>query len=331
MKRPVRLYVLISIDPEDRVAKASGAMTDTTDTWKDAVVDTAIRGLLGALLVLPYRWRVPVTGWIASRLVAPLAGWTRRIRENLAYVCPDLPEAEVRRLVREVPDNAGRTLIEMYSTAGFADRVKDTPLSGPGADALSAALGEGGPILLVTGHYGNYLVPRAALASRGVPLGALYRPMSNTRFNEHYVAAMADAEAPVFPATRRGLVEMIRFLAKGNTLGVLTDIYVSDGAPVTFFGKPAKTSTSVPEWALKYGARVFPIYGRRREDGLSFDLIVDEEIPHSDAVTMTQAINDSLEAEVRGHMDQWFWIHRRWKPERDGGGQRTRAAATTGP
>jgi KDO2-lipid IV(A) lauroyltransferase len=183
----------------------------------------------------------------------------------------------------------------------------------------------------VTGHYGNYLVPRAALAKKGVPLGALYRPMSNLHFNEHYAAAMADAEAPIFPATRRGLVEMIRFLARGNTLGVLTDIYVKGGAHVTFFGKPARTSTAVAEWALKFGARVFPIYGRRRDGGLDFDLIVDSEIPPTDPVSMTQAINDSLEAEVRGHMDQWFWIHRRWKPDRKRPDQGTRAAASTGP
>lgn len=305
-------------------------MTVARDSWKDVAVDTAIRGLLGLLLALPYRWRVPVTGWIASRVIAPLAGWDRRIRENLAYVCPDLPAAEVRRIARRVPDNAGRTLVEMYSSAEFTRRVEETPLSGPGAAALDAALDAGGPILLVTGHYGNYLVPRAALARRGIPLGALYRPMSNARFNAHYAAAMADADAPIFPATRRGLVEMIRYLARGNTLGVLTDIYVSSGATLTFFGKPAPTSIAVAEWALKYRARVFPIYGRRRESGLDFDLIVDHEVPLTDAVTMTQAINDSLEAEVRRHMDQWFWIHRRWKPER-AEGQRARAAASTGP
>jgi Kdo2-lipid IVA lauroyltransferase/acyltransferase len=100
---------------------------------------------------------------------------------------------------------------------------------------------------------------------------------------------------------------------------------------VTFFGKPARTSTAVSEWALKYGARVFPIYGRRRHGGLDFDLIVDAEMPPTDPVTMTQAINDSLEAEVRGHMDQWFWIHRRWKPDREAAAQGTRAAASTGP
>jgi KDO2-lipid IV(A) lauroyltransferase len=307
-------------------------MTEERSTWKDAVVNGSIRALLALLLLLPYRWRVPVTGWITARIVAPVAGWNRRIRDNLAHVCPDLPENEIRRIVRAVPDNAGRTFIEMYSGADFASRVEDTPLSGPGADALLAALAAGGPILLVTGHYGNYLVPRAVLAKRGILLGALYRPLSNAQFNEHYAAAMADAEAPIFPATRRGLVEMIRFLTRGNTLGVLTDIYVGGGAKVTFFGHPAPTSTAVAEWALKYGARLFPIYGRRRASGLDFDLIVDTEIPPSDPFAMTQAINDSLEAEVRGHMDQWFWIHRRWKPERQKKkGQGSRAAATTGP
>jgi KDO2-lipid IV(A) lauroyltransferase len=307
-------------------------MSEERNTWKDAVVNGAIRALLTLLLALPYRWRVPATGWIAARIVAPVAGWNRRIRDNLAHVCPDLPEDDIRHIVRAVPDNAGRTFIEMYSGAAFAARVEDTPMSGPGADALLAAFAAGGPILLVTGHYGNYLVPRAVLAKRGILLGALYRPLLNAQFNEHYAAAMADAEAPIFPATRRGLVEMIRFLTRGNTLGVLTDIYVGGGAKVTFFGHPAPTSTSVAEWALRYGARLFPIYGRRRASGLDFDLIVDAEIPPTDPVAMTQAINDSLEAEVRGHMDQWFWIHRRWKPERQKKkSQGSRAAATTGP
>ena len=31
------------------------------------------------------------------------------------------------------------------------------------------------------------------------------------------------------------------------------------------------------------------------------------------AATMMQALNDDLERQVRVHMDQWFWIHRRWK------------------
>jgi len=75
----------------------------------------AIRALIGAALLVPYRYRVPMAGWVVSRLVAPLAGYSKRVRDNLAHVMPDLPQTEVRRLMRAVPDNAGRTLIEIYS------------------------------------------------------------------------------------------------------------------------------------------------------------------------------------------------------------------------
>ncbi|MCA3543467.1 MAG: lauroyl acyltransferase, partial [Rhodobacter sp.] len=77
--------------------------------------DRALRSLIWVLLCLPYAWRVRLCGWLLGRVIGPLAGYDRRVRENLAKILPDLPEAEVRRLSRAVPNNAGRTLIEMYS------------------------------------------------------------------------------------------------------------------------------------------------------------------------------------------------------------------------
>ena len=56
-----------------------------------------------------------------------------------------------------------------------------------------------------------------------------------------------------------------------------------------------------------------PTYGIRRANGLDFDVVIEEPIPHGNPEAMTQALNDSLEALVRQYMDQWFWIHRRWK------------------
>lgn len=286
---------------------------------RDALQNLMIRAVLGAVLAVPYRARVPMMGWIVSRVVAPLAGWHKRIRANLAHVLPDLPEAEVRRLIRAVPDNAGRTLIEIYSGAEFADRVKDTPLTGPGLAALKQARASRIPTILVTGHFGNYDAPRAALAHQGFPLGALYREMKNRRFNDHYVQAISRIAQPVFPATRKGLGGFVGHLRDGNSIGILIDIYAGDGRALSYFGQPAPTAISTAEWALKFGAVVIPIYGVRRADGLSFDIVLDTPIPHSDAATMTQALNDSLESMVRQHMEQWFWIHRRWKPERQSG------------
>ncbi|MDH5530292.1 MAG: lysophospholipid acyltransferase family protein [Paracoccaceae bacterium] len=285
----------------------------STPNLTDRLSNGAFRALLSLAKALPYHRRVPIAGWVISRLVAPLAGYSRRVRENLALVCPDLPAAEIQRLVRAVPDNVGRTMIELYSGREFTDRVKDLPLTGPGADALEKAHREGRPVIIATGHFGNYDVARAALIARGYGVGALYKPMNNPLFNAHYLAAISAIGTPLFPRGKRGLGEMVRFLKSGGMLGLLMDQHMAHGAEVTFFGETARTATSAADLALKYGADLIPVYGIRQPDGLSFRIVAEAPIAHSDPVTMTQAINDSLEALVRQHMEQWFWIHRRWK------------------
>jgi KDO2-lipid IV(A) lauroyltransferase len=282
-------------------------------TLTDRLVNAAFLAFVGALRLLPYRWRVPLAGWIVARIVAPLAGFNRRVRDNLMRVRPDLPEDEVHRLMRAVPDNLGRTIAEMYSGPEFVARVRDIPLTGPGAAALEAAHRASRPVVLATGHFGNYDVARAALIARGYRVGALYKPMSNPLFNAHYLQTISDIGTPLFPRGNRGLAEMLRFLKSGGMLGLLMDQHMIHGAPLTFFGQTAFTATSAADLALKYKAEVIPIYGIRKPNGLDFDIVVEAPIPPSDPQTMTQAINDSLEALVRRHMDQWFWIHRRWR------------------
>ncbi len=279
------------------------------------ISNIAIRLVIGLAMLVPYKFRVPMAGWIVSRIVAPLAGYSKRVKDNLAYVCPDLPDEEVRRLMHAVPDNAGRTLIEIYSGKGFTDRFVDAPLTGPGVVALEDAHKNKRPVVLVTGHFGNYDAPRAALIAKGFNVGALYRQMNNAYFNEHYVAAISKIGTPVFPRSRRGLSGLIKFLRAGNMGGFLIDQYMFDGANLTFFGKTAPTALSAAELALKYDALVVPTYGIRQPNGLDFEVVCEAPIAHSTPEEMTQALNNSLEALARKHMDQWFWIHRRWKPE----------------
>lgn len=275
--------------------------------------DRALRSLIWLLLRLPYRWRVPLCGWVMSRVISPLAGYDGRIRENLSLVLPGLPDTEVRRITRAVPDNVGRTIIEIYSGPEFVARVTQNPLTGAGVATLDQAHREKRPVILVTGHFGNYDASRAALIARGYRVGALYMPMANTYFNAHYVRAISGIGKPLFPRGRSGLADMVRHLRSGGMLGMLVDQHMRHGEDLTFFGQQALTALSAAELALKYNALLIPTYAVRRADGLSFDIIVEAPIPHGPPETMTQALNDSLETLVRKHIDQWFWIHRRWK------------------
>jgi KDO2-lipid IV(A) lauroyltransferase len=289
---------------------------DPPISLRERLVGAALFAPVTLSRLLPYRWRVPVAGWLTARILAPIAGYGKRIRKNLALTHPDLPKAEVRRIVRAVCDNSGRNLVELFSPE-FTARAQQASVEGPGLAPAQAALSEGRPIILVSGHFGSFNAARAKVDSMGFVNAAFYRVMANRPFNARYVEEMGKVSGPIFEQSRSGVVQMVRHLRGGGVLAILNDVNAHDGLPLEFFGHPALTSLSAAEMALKYGAPLVPVWAVRAKNGLDFHVIFDEEIPHSDALTMTRTYNARLEAQVRENMGQWHWIHNRWK---DGSG-----------
>lgn len=290
-------------------------MSDSdTPPLPDRLASGAFLALIAIARLLPYHLRIPAVGWFFARVLAPLAGWRRRIRDNLALARPDLSPDDIKHLLRRVPDNAGRSLAEIYSGEEFTSRIRALdPLEGPGLALLEQAFTEDRPVILACAHFGNYDAMRAALAARGWPVGALYRPMNNAAFNRHYVPAIAAIAEPVFPRGRSGLASMLRFLKGGGWLALGFDQFDGNGAELRFFDLPTRTVLTPAELALRNDALMVPIAGIRQPDGLSFRVHVGAPIAHGEPREMMQALNDDLEMLVRRHMDQWFWIHRRWK------------------
>ena len=280
---------------------------------RDWAVSFAIITIIKLIGLLPYRWRVPTGGWVVSWIVAPVIGYRKRVRENLEFIFPEMPEAEKNRLIRAVPAQIGRTLVELFSPADFKKVAALSTISGEGLSALDAAGAAGRPIIMVSGHFGNYDAGRFALSQRGFKVGALYRKMNYKGFNKYYVSQIAEIAEPLFLRGRRGMGEMVKFIKDGNAVAMLIDQHMAAGAPLTFFGKTAYTALSAADLALRYDALLVPCYAVRQNDGLHFDVIVEAPIPHTTPEEMTQALNDSLEARVRERMDQWLWTHRRWK------------------
>ncbi len=278
------------------------------------VVDRTLRAAIGVALMLPYERRVRMMGRLMRSVIAPLAGYEARSCENLAMIFPDIAADDRRRLARAVADNVGRTLIENYSGAEFLARLASEEPHGAGLAALESARAQGRPAILVSGHFGNYEAPRAALVARGHAIGGLYKPMRNPYFNAHYVRTMEGFGGPVFPQGAAGTKGFVRHLKAGGMLVLLIDQRMATGEPLDFLGQPARTALSAAELALRYDAVLLPFYGTRRADGLTFDVEIEAAVPPSDPVTMTQALNDSLAARVRTRPEQYFWVHRRWRP-----------------
>ncbi|WP_340263158.1 lysophospholipid acyltransferase family protein [Sulfitobacter pontiacus] len=272
-----------------------------------------IVGLIRLALVLPYKARIAFVGWVVQHVIGPVAGYRARALDNLAMIWPQMPQERRAEIASRCLNNVGRSFIENYSARDFPKRMaKNTP-TGAGVAALEKAAEQGKPVILVTGHYGNYEAMRACLVARGYDIGGLYRNMKNPYFNAHYVQTMEAFGGPVFPQGRRGTAGFVRHLKEGGQLVLLFDQHVFGAPALDFLGQPANTALSAAELALRYDALLIPFYGIRQADGVSFDTVLEAPVPHSDAATMTQALNDSLTARVKADPGQWFWVHRRWR------------------
>lgn len=286
----------------------------TPRQFRDYLINGVIRGIIRLALVLPYDTRIRFVGWVVEHLIGPLAGYRKRALDNLELIWPDLPEATRTRIARACLNNVGRSLIENYSAEDFPERMARNTPDGPGLIPLREAAEQGRPVILVTGHFGNYEATRAALVAQGFDIGGLYRDMKNPYFNAHYVKTMEAFGGPVFPQGRRGTAGFVRHLKEGGQLVLLFDQHVFGAPQLDFLGQPANTALSAAELALRYDALLIPFYGIRQEDGLSFETVLEAPVPHSDPEQMTQMLNDSLAARVRQNPEQWFWVHRRWRP-----------------
>ena len=288
--------------------------------------DLAERAINGVFLAamraarrLPYERRIPLIGRTVARL-GPAAGFTARAKAHLALALPERSEAERSAIARACLDNFGRALGELYSGAEFRARIAAAdPLCGDGLAALLADRAAGRPTLVAVGHFGNYDAFRAALIARGHAVGALYRPMDNRHFEPHYRAAMEAMGTPLFPRGRAGIAGMVRHLRAGGLLAIAMDQHVSDGAALRFFGRPARTTLSPAELSSRYGAALYTAHAIRQPDGLGFRVRIEPAVPPQAPEAMMQEVNDRLEAVIRAHPGQYFWVHRRWKMQ--GGGE----------
>lgn len=282
----------------------------------DALSHGLFRALLALFSLLPFRRRVAAFGWLMAHGLGRLAGYRARIMANLALVRPDLDPRAKTRLATDALDAMGRMVMENFCPHDFGASLHATELEGPGLATLAEAKARHRPVLFVSAHFGNHEAPRHLLARQGHRIGGIYRPFTNARFDADYRRTIASLGGAVFPQGREGTVGFARYLREGG-LGILFyDVRDPRGEEIPFMGRPALTATSAAKLALKYDAALIPWFGIRQPDGHSFRCVLEAEIPHTDPTTMTEELHRRLEARIAETPDQWFWVHRRWKPRR---------------
>src|SRR5439155_14908573 len=176
----------------------------------------------------------------------------------------------------------------------------------------------GRPLLLVSGHFGNWEMGGFALGLFGFRTHAIARPLDNP-YLEDYLRRFREKTGQKLLAKRGDFDQMEALLRSGGVIGTLADQDAGQrGLFVAFFGRPASTHKAVALLALEHGVPM-AVVGTPRLNGryrvLIGDLIFPEEYDkHPDAVrAITQRFTTALEKLIRLAPEQYFWLHRRWK------------------
>ncbi|WP_407146900.1 lipid A biosynthesis lauroyl acyltransferase [Bradyrhizobium sp. ORS 86] len=247
-------------------------------------------------------------------------------RENLRAAFPEKSPEEIETILAGVWHNLGRLGAEFVHLDHIWDYDIDHPekssrieVSPRSKELFDQLRDDGKPALFFAAHLGNWELPALGAVAHGLDAAILFRRPNIESADRAIERIRAVKMGTLIPAGRNAPLRLGQALQNGQHVAMLVDQYLTNGVPVTFFGRK---TTANPLLARLRRLVDCPIHGTRiiRLPNNRFRAELSEEVkPVFDASgqidiqgTM-QAVTDVVEGWVREYPDQWLWLHRRWR------------------
>lgn len=288
----------------------------------DYLVYVAVRLAVGVLQALPIDAAVGL-----ARALALLAyGLDRRHRgvalENLRHAFGDqYTERERRRLVRGVYEHFLIMLVEIARiprTLHIANWKRFIRVRG--AEPVVRAVLERRPVLLVTGHFGNWEMAGYLVAAIGIRSFAIARKLDNP-YLDKYLLQFRQWSGQTILDKNTDFARIEQVLADRQPLISLGDQSAGPrGYFVPFFHRLASTHRAIALLARAHGAIILVGTARRTGPPMHYTINLSAPIDPADyehlpdaPQAITAAFTRALEAAIREAPEQYLWLHHRWK------------------
>lgn len=177
------------------------------------------------------------------------------------------------------------------------------------------------PVVMVTGHFGNFELAGFMTGLFGIPTTTIARPLDN-RYLHRYVTRLRSAGGQHLLDKDGSAPAVAKLLEDGQTLTLLADQHAgSRGVWVDFLGRPAACHKALALFTLSSQAPMAVMTcPRLNKRPLQFQIeclgVADPQLggEHLSGVhELTQWYNDSLGSAIHRHPEQYWWLHHRWK------------------
>lgn len=235
---------------------------------------------------------------------------------NLAIAFPEWTEQKRATVAREVYAHVGMSISEGASLWFRPLHFYDHRFELKNSERIDEALAQGKGVILLQAHF-SLLEMNASVIGPRYPTSAVFDAPKNDLF----AAFLANRRSRFLQSLidNRQMRQMVRKLKQGEIVWYSPDQSVSrshGGIETTFFGHPVLTTSGTRRIASMTHAVVLPMVPTRHSDTGRYTLSIGEpiELTSDDDVLATQQINDIFEAQIRTQPEQYFWMHKRFKP-----------------
>jgi KDO2-lipid IV(A) lauroyltransferase len=244
---------------------------------------------------------------------------------HLLQAFPDKTETEIKKLARDVFIHLGMNFVEM----AWLPRLKKNKLADfvefDGLEILERLKKANKPVLIITGHIGNWELMAAAASLRGYKISVIAKKLNDSWLNDRIVKMRRRWDVnTIFREDEGSARKIVNVLKNGGFLALLMDQDTkTESVFVNFFGKRAYTPSGPAALSLlKTKCEVVSAY-IHREGMLKHKIKLQYITPvvpsgnrEIDIVNRTQQFTSVLEQAIREHPEQWVWMHKRWKTQK---------------
>lgn len=234
-----------------------------------------------------------------------------------------LPHLNARKTAGKTYQNFGMTTFESLHLDPLWKHHPEI-LEDPAWDQATAILSRSQGLIALTGHIGNWDLLAASAVKKGFPLLAAGR---QARFKSFHAALEwlrgKNGIKTLWREDLQATRDLLKALNEKNVIAALVDQDTEvESIFSNFFGKPAKTPSSLVKLALKKNILLVSAFCVRKPSG-GFRIILHELTDRQSAQTILDQYHAHLESIIREYPEQWVWFHKRWRTSVTGGKKRS--------
>ncbi len=287
------------------------------------IVYMLVRVLVAIIQAVPLSAFDRVAGFLATVFTRVIPVRRKVVDDNLRTAFPELSDAQRRTIAWQM----WRHLLLMIAEIAQTPRkVHETNWRDHShivrQEEFVRTLLSGRPLVLISGHFGNFELGGYLMGLFGFPTYTVARELDNPYLDRWVNDFRGRTGQYMLPKKGSG-DEIQRLLARGGILTLLGDQHAGQKQCwVDFFGRPASTHKAVALFSLANEAPTMVSYARRRGGPLHYEVgpaaICDPRDPNfslGSVPSLAQWYTAHLEQLVRQSPGQYWWLHRRWKGE----------------